>query len=112
MRALTVILAATFITLSAAVAATWDLRDNERPIRYEELPAEAQSFIKSYFAKEEVSYAILDKGILFDEYSVVLANGDKLDFDNKGNWTEVKCRYSAVPSGIGTYAEKGRSPVL
>lgn len=100
MRALTVILAATFITLSAAVAATWDLRDNERPIRYEELPAEAQSFIKSYFAKEEVSYAILDKGILFDEYSVVLANGDKLDFDNKGNWTEVKCRYSAVPSGI------------
>lgn len=100
MRTLALILSATFITLSAAVAASWDLRDNERPIRYEELPAAAQSFIKSHFAKEEVSYAILDKGIFFDEYSVVLANGDKLDFDNKGHWTEVKCRYSAVPNDI------------
>ncbi len=100
MKKLSVILAATFLAVASAFATTDELIDNERPITFEQLPATAQAFIKSNFAKDEISYAILDKGILFDDYTVVFVNGNKLEFDDNGEWTEVKCRYSAVPNNI------------
>ena len=33
-------------------------------------------------------------------YEVIFTNGDKVEFDNKGNWEEVNCKYSAVPAAI------------
>ena len=27
-------------------------------------------------------------------------NGDKIEFDRKGEWTDIDCKYSAVPTGI------------
>ena len=31
---------------------------------------------------------------------VVRKNGDKIEFDRKGEWTDIDCKYSAVPTGI------------
>ncbi|WP_368325634.1 PepSY-like domain-containing protein, partial [Phocaeicola vulgatus] len=31
---------------------------------------------------------------------VIFTNGDKLEFDKKGVWTEVNCKYSAVPVAV------------
>lgn len=100
MKKLSVILAATFFVVTSAFAVSDELINDERPITFEQLPAAAQSFIKSNFGKEEISFVIKDNGILFDEYSVAFVSGDKLEFDDKGQWTEVKCRYSAVPNNI------------
>lgn len=37
----------------------------------------------------------------FDKsYDVIFTNGDKLEFDKKGVWTEVNCKYSAVPVAV------------
>ncbi len=100
MRKVTVILAATIIAATAAIAASFEIRDNEKPIQFNELPAAAQHFVKQHFAKEEVSYTIKDNGVVWDEYTVVFQSGVKLEFDDKGEWTEVECRYSEVPSAI------------
>ena len=38
---------------------------------------------------------------LFDKsYNVVFNNGDKLEFDKKGEWTEVNCKSTVVPAKV------------
>ena len=32
--------------------------------------------------------------------SVIFTDGNKVEFDKKGNWTEVNCKFSVVPQGI------------
>ena len=34
---------------------------------------------------------------------LIFTNGDKLEFDKKGVWTEVNCKYSAVPVAVVAY---------
>lgn len=100
MKRFLMFIASAIFTTTAAFAATDHFGDDERPIRYDELPAEAKAFIAEYFAKEEVSHTIMDKGIVWDEYTVVFVSGTKLDFDDDGKWLEVNCRYSEVPAAI------------
>jgi hypothetical protein len=33
-------------------------------------------------------------------YDVIFTNGDKVEFDKKGNWTNVDCKHSQVPQAI------------
>jgi hypothetical protein len=42
----------------------------------------------------------VDNGILDKSYDVIFTNGDKVEFDRKGNWTDVDCKYSVVPVDI------------
>jgi hypothetical protein len=74
--------------------------DHDTPISYDELPHEAKSFISKNFAKEQVSHVTVDKDIISDEYKVVFTSGTKLEFDGNGDWTELDCRYSAVPNNL------------
>lgn len=34
------------------------------------------------------------------EYEVLLSDGTKIDFNNKGEWKSVDCKYSTLPAGI------------
>ena len=47
-----------------------------------------------------MSYTTLDNDILYKEYTVVFLSGTKLEFTGSGEWKEVDCRYSEVPSAI------------
>lgn len=38
--------------------------------------------------------------LFFKSYDVIFTNGEKLEFDKSGDWTEVKCTASEVPSQI------------
>ena len=96
MRKIMILATALLITSGVAFAAN----DDDRPIRYDELPAAAKSFIADNFAKEKVSHTTLDAGIINDEYKVVFQSGTKLEFDAEGNWTELDCRYAAVPNHL------------
>ncbi len=86
------------LLLTSGVA--FGANDDDRPIRYDELPATAQSFIAENFAKEQVSHITLDDGIMNDEYKVVFVSGTKLEFDGNGNWKELDCRYTEVPNTL------------
>ncbi len=82
---------------------------NSRAITKEELPRMAQKIIKENFAKRKVAMVKLETG-LFEKttYDVVFTNGDKIEFDDSGNWVEISCRRGAVPgqlvpAGIKSY---------
>lgn len=72
--------------------------DNERPIQVSQLPAIAQQFIQKHFAGNKVALAKVDNELLSKNYEVIFSNGDKIDFDSKGNWEEIDCKFSSVPT--------------
>lgn len=74
--------------------------DNEKNIRINQLPQTAQQFIKQHFADSNVAIVKLETDFLQKNYDVIFTNGNKVEFDKQGNWKEVNCKYSMVPSPI------------
>ena len=74
--------------------------DNDKPIQVTEMPKEAQSFVKSHFANQSVAVAKMETDFLDKTYDVIFTNGDKVEFDKKGNWTKVDCEHTQVPKAV------------
>ncbi|GAA4138455.1 PepSY-like domain-containing protein [Sphingobacterium kyonggiense] len=73
----------------------------EKVITVNQLPKTAQSFISSHYAKSPVSLVKSEKETLSPlEYKVVLQDGTEIEFDEKGNWTEIDGKRNAVPTAI------------
>ena len=92
MRFLAVALAIVFHTSAMA--------DNDKPVTVNQLPAAAQQVIKKHFAKKGVALAKMESGLFEKSYDVIFTNGDKVEFDRNGKWTELDCSRSAVPSAL------------
>lgn len=89
-----VALAVFFLSLTTASA------DTDKPITVNELPAVAQTVISKNFGKHKVALAKVEVGLLERSYDVFFTNGDKIEFDRKGNWTEVACKQEGVPVAL------------
>ncbi len=64
------------------------------------LPAQAREFVSKLYPKATVAYLKIDRNLIRTTgYDVRLDNGTELDFDRKGDWTEVSNK-SGVPSAI------------
>ncbi|MBQ8366404.1 MAG: PepSY-like domain-containing protein [Alistipes sp.] len=100
MKRVAIAFCACVVCATSALAATCCIADDDRPIKYDELPAEAKSFVAKHFAKEEVSHVTLDNDLIGKEYTLVFLSGTKVEFDGDGTWKEVDCRYSNVPEAI------------
>jgi hypothetical protein len=74
--------------------------NNDKPIKVEQLPQAAQQFIKKHFGGRSISIAKMESGIIEKSYDVIFTNGDKLEFDRRGNWTDIDCKYSEVPAAV------------
>ena len=74
--------------------------DNDKPITVTQLPAKAQQFIKTHFSKEKVAFAKLEREFLETRYEVVFTNSSKIEFCKDGEWKEIDCKYSIVPSAV------------
>ena len=74
--------------------------DNDKPIQVTEMPKEAQSFVKSHFANQSVAVAKMETDFFDKTYDVIFTNGDKVEFDKKGNWTKVDCEHTQVPQAV------------
>ena len=74
--------------------------DDDKPIQVNQLPQTAQTFIKTHFPDNKVAMAKMETDWFDKSYDVIFTNGDKLEFDKKGIWTEVNCKYSAVPVAV------------
>lgn len=72
--------------------------DNDKPITFDKLPAKAQTFIKQNFPTEKVAFTKMEKGFLDTSYDVVFVNGNGVEFDKNGEWTELDCKRSSVPT--------------
>ncbi len=76
------------------------ITDKDKPITVNQLPAAAQQMIKKNFPNSKVAMAKQENDLLKTSYDVVFTNGDKIEFDSKGNWTGINCKNSFVPSAL------------
>ncbi|GIM53793.1 PepSY-like domain-containing protein [Capnocytophaga cynodegmi] len=71
----------------------------ESVVTQNELPQEAQSFIKKHFSQYTLDYIILDKEYFSsDDYTVRFSEGLKIEFNEKGEWTEIDGNYTEIPT--------------
>ena len=84
--------------------------DNDKPIKVTELPVNTQTVLSQHFNNQKVMLATVESGIIDKSYDVVLQNGTKIEFDKKGNVTEIDCKQIFVfndtaPPEIYTYLQ-------
>ena len=72
--------------------------DNDKPISVNALLAKAQTLLNNHFKGQKVMLATIESGAVSRNYDVVLQNGTKLEFDKKGNLTEIDCKQGIVPA--------------
>lgn len=80
-----------FMAISMSVKA-----DNDRVITFEQLPAEAQTVLKTHFADKVPLIITKDR----NDYKVFYQSGEKAEFNKKGAWREIECKTSAVPEAL------------
>ena len=73
---------------------------NDKPISVNALPTKAQTLLNNYFNGQKVMLATIESGVISRSYDVVLKNGTKLEFDKKGNLTEIDCKQETVPAQL------------
>ena len=91
---------ATVLSIIFAMVAVACHGSDEKEIAYTDLPVQAQQFVKQYFPTATYTYVEKEKDHGKWEYGATLSDGTKIDFDNKGEWKSVDCKFSALPSGI------------
>ena len=74
--------------------------DNDKPISVNTLPAKAQTLLSQHFNGQKVILATIETGVINKSYDVVLQNGTKLEFDKKGNLTEIDCKQGKMPAKL------------
>lgn len=98
-----------FLLVCVFTVSTVAMADNEKPIQVGQLPTKAQTFITTYFKGKKVALAKQDSDLFSKSYDVIFTNGEKVEFDKSGDWTEVKCLPSVpsqiVPAAIRTYVK-------
>ena len=73
---------------------------NDKPISVNTLPVKAQTLLSQHFINQKVMLATIESGVISRSYDVVLQNGTKLEFDKKGNLTEIDCKQGTVPDKL------------
>ncbi|MBO4722194.1 MAG: PepSY-like domain-containing protein [Muribaculaceae bacterium] len=70
--------------------------DHDQVIAYSQLPANAQAMLKQHFADKVPLVITMD----WDDYTIVYDSGEKVEFDKQGEWKEINCRTSFVPTAL------------
>ena len=89
-----------FLLLLSVFTLQFASAGNDKPITFEQLPAAAQRFVKKHFAAEKEAFAKEDTELFDTSYELLFASGNKVEFDKKGEWTDIKCRQSQVPAAV------------
>lgn len=72
---------------------TYSMADDGYVVGIQQLPAGAQEVMTKCFADKTVLTILKER----DEYEVIFNNGEKIEFNKKGEWTEVSCHTTQVP---------------
>ena len=82
------------------------MADNDKPIQIGQLPTTAQTFITTHFKNAKVALAKQETELFDKSYDVIFTNGEKVEFNKSGEWTEVNCKINGVPDAIVPQAIK------
>ena len=75
------------------------LSAEDKPVDYKKLPAPAKEFINANYPGEKVSYIVVDDDIVKPDYTVRLANGVEIQFENSGALEKISAR-TGVPAAV------------
>lgn len=93
-RTMRIMMIAIYCILSCNILAS---AGNDKPISVTTLPIKAQILLTNYFGNQKVALATIESGVVNRSYDVVLLNGTKLEFNKKGELTEIDCKQGVVP---------------
>lgn len=93
-RTMRIMMIAIYCILSCNILAS---AGNDKPISVTTLPTKAQILLTNYFGNQKVALATIESGVVNRSYDVVLQNGTKLEFNKKGELTEIDCKQGVVP---------------
>lgn len=68
--------------------------------KLEQLPATAQEFVKTYFQDYKVQYVFSDREFADIDYKVRFEDGTEIEFNAKGDWTNVSSKQKCIPTGF------------
>lgn len=92
------LLVAGLLTLALAAMAGQD-----KPIRPNDLPNTAQKFITTHFAGKQVAYTTVDNEHP-KTFEVGFRTGEKIEFDRRGEWKEIKSLRGTLPAHVAPEA--------
>ena len=81
------------ICMFLMMGTTYSMADNGYVVGIQQLPATAQEVITKCFADKTLLTILKER----NEYEVIFNNGEKIEFNKKGEWTEVSCHTTQVP---------------
>lgn len=88
------------LAVAALIVAALLYNDRDRPLTVLELPVAAQQFLDEHFAHNEVAYATVETDWFDKEYKVVFVDGSKVEFNRRGEWREIECKYGKVADSM------------
>ena len=83
-----------------AIMGTLVASADDRAITKEQLPDNARKFLHTHYANHKVIAATQDRELFNSDYSAMLDDGTKVDFDGNGNWETVKHHRGKIPQEI------------
>ena len=86
--------------LAIATLAVTPTMAEDVAITAQQLPREAQSFLKVHYAQNKVLSAMHDRDVADNDYTVYLEDGTKIEFDGSGKWESVKNHNGKIPAGV------------
>lgn len=72
----------------------------EKNIAFEQLPAQAKTFVKEHFSTLKVVSVFEETKPNHKEYDVIFENGTEIEFSSNGEWEEVKSRTTELPASV------------
>ena len=85
---------------SALLAFAMIIKADDRPVTLTQLPVAAQTFIKTHFPADKLSYATKDDDIIRPDYNVVLVSGVRITFDNSGALEKIETGNNPMPEAL------------
>ena len=87
--------------VAGVISASAALPLDKYSINRKDLPEPAREMLDEHFPKAKVSMVKVDRHLLKKtDYDVRLTNGAKIEFSNKGKWTNVDCKKKSVPESL------------
>lgn len=81
------------ICMFLMIGTTYSMADDGYVVGIQQLPAAAQQVMTKCFADKTVLTILKERG----EYEVIFNNGEKIEFNKNGEWTEISCHTTQVP---------------
>ena len=77
-----------FLTLVLLLIGTFAFAQNGMT-KFEQLPANSQEFVNTYFKDYKVMYVFMEKEFADTEYKLRFEDGTEIEFNAKGEWKNV-----------------------